>query len=360
MGASLRPHLAFGLRSQIGIGGKEIAVPETRRVTSKHTVADLHQLYTAGQLNLAPEFQRNSVWPRRAKAYLIDSLLADRPIPVFFFERHASAQTGRIAFSVIDGQQRLRAIFEFLDDQFRLTESEGRPYEGLRFSELDSDTQRLLLEYDLLVEQLLGYTDREIRDVFIRLNRFVARLAPQELRHADTRGAFHDFVERIGAWSYWRERRIFSDTAIARMRPVEFAAELAILLVEGPQDKKRAIDLYYEYFEADFPDAESVEDRLTRYFGWIDETLDVPASRFRRSVELYGLIGALDGIFDSTGELPSTDGAHLVLSEFEHHLGAEEHGREAARYLLAASRQTDNLAPRATRIDILRSMLERV
>src|SRR3954452_13821765 len=104
----------------------------TQRLTSKHTVADLHHLYRGGQLNLAPEFQRNSVWPRRAKAYLIDSILADRPIPIFFVERHASAQTGKTAYSVIDGQQRLRAIFEFLDDRFALTESEGRPYEKLR------------------------------------------------------------------------------------------------------------------------------------------------------------------------------------------------------------------------------------
>jgi hypothetical protein len=327
------------------------------RITSKFTVAHLRHLHDAGELNLAPEFQRNSVWPRRAKAYLIDSVLADRPIPVFFVERHASAQTGKSAFSVIDGQQRLRAIFEFLDDRFALTESDGRPYERRRFSELVNEDQRALLEYDLLIEQLVGYTDREIRDVFIRLNRFVARLAPQELRHADTRGAFHDFVERLGALPYWRERRIFSETAIARMRPVEFSAELAILVIEGPQDKKRAVDLYYDYFEDQFPESAIVETRLRQYFEWIDQAVDLPTSRFRRAVEFYGAIGALDSIQDTEGSLPPPGDAAPVLAEFERMLEAGDSTREAARYLLAASRQTDNIAPRATRISILRSWL---
>jgi hypothetical protein len=90
----------------------------SRRSTRKLTVEQLHHLFEEGRLNLAPEFQRNSVWPRRAKAYLIDTMLADRPMPIFFLERHASAQTGEAALTVIDGQQRLRAILDFIANGF--------------------------------------------------------------------------------------------------------------------------------------------------------------------------------------------------------------------------------------------------
>ena len=34
-----------------------------------------------------------------------------------------------------------------------------------------------------------------------------------------------------------------SPLQIKRMRPVEFSAELVILLIEGPQDKKASVDL---------------------------------------------------------------------------------------------------------------------
>src|SRR5688572_19768175 len=85
-------------------------------------VALLLQLHKDGQLKLQPEFQRESVWPKAAKSYLIDTILNEKPIPLIFFERSPSIQTGRPEYSVIDGQQRLRAIFEFIQDDFVLSE----------------------------------------------------------------------------------------------------------------------------------------------------------------------------------------------------------------------------------------------
>src|SRR5437773_9133020 len=98
----------------------------TKRSPTTKDVALLKQLHDQGQLALAPEFQRNSIWPRAAKAYLIDSILNDRPIPLLFLRRATSAQIGRPGYAVIDGQQRLRAIFEYIDGRFRLTESDKR------------------------------------------------------------------------------------------------------------------------------------------------------------------------------------------------------------------------------------------
>jgi hypothetical protein len=54
----------------------------TKRSPTTKAIGLLHQLFSNGQLTLAPEFQRNSVWPNAAKAYLIDTILNDRPIPL--------------------------------------------------------------------------------------------------------------------------------------------------------------------------------------------------------------------------------------------------------------------------------------
>src|SRR5438093_419111 len=106
----------------------------TKRSPTTKDIALLKQLHDQGQLALAPEFQRNSIWPRAAKAYLIDTILNDRPIPLLFFQRISSAQTGRSGYAVIDGQQRLRAIFEFLEDRFRLSQSDkNAPYYNKKF-----------------------------------------------------------------------------------------------------------------------------------------------------------------------------------------------------------------------------------
>lgn len=338
-----------------------------KRTSTTKVIALLRQLYLEGQLKLATEFQRNSVWPSPAKAYLIDTILNDKPIPILFFQRATSAQTGRMIYVVIDGQQRLRAIFEFLDDRFRLTQSKkSQPYFRKTFSGLPTTLQNQILNYDLIIEEVSGYSEKDIEDMFVRMNRYVVTLSRQELRHAREKGAFKDFVEQLGKLDFWKTNRVFSPLQIRRMRAVEFSAELAILLIEGPQDKKKAIDLYYQQYRVKAPFRKSVEARIKTYLRWIrnalpDLHLPKAKHRFRKSVDLYSLIGALEEITKQGKTLsklvPKVSGQRL--REFEKQLRQRQPTGEAARYLLAASRQTDNIGPRTTRISVLANLLRR-
>ena len=269
----------------------------SKRSTTTKDIGLIHQLHDSGQLRLAPEFQRNAVWPRAAKAYLVHTILSERPMPLFFFQRARSAQTGKPTYAVVDGQQRLRAIFEFIDGRYALTESKDRRWKGKRFSELNDALQENFLNYDLTIEELTGYDDDEIRDIFVRMNKYVVKLSPQELRHARDQGRFYDFVEALARLSFWREQRVFTPHQLSRMKAAEFAAELTILLIEGPQDKKSSVDLYYGEYQRRFASATEVQGRLTRYLAWL--LLAVPRlkhTRFRKPTDLYSLVGALDKV----------------------------------------------------------------
>src|ERR1700733_7687600 len=60
-------------------------------------------------LNLRPEYQRRLRWSTPQKSKLIESLLLNIPIPpVFLFETEAAR------YEVMDGQQRLNAVREFI------------------------------------------------------------------------------------------------------------------------------------------------------------------------------------------------------------------------------------------------------
>lgn len=336
----------------------------SKRSPTTKDISLLYQLYQQGQLFLAPEYQRENVWPNQAKAYLIDTILNDRPIPLLFFQRVTSAQTGRPAYSVIDGQQRLRAIFEFFEDRFRLTQSDKKaPYYKKRFSDLPRSLQEQIYNYDLTVEELSDYSDTEIRDMFARMNRYVVKLSKQELRHAKQTGKFSDFVDRVGKWDFWRAEQVFSRTQLKRMRQVEFAAELTILLAEGPQDKKSSIDLYYGQYQEAFPQERTVEKSLKDYLAWTKGAIpNLPKSRFRKPVDLYSLIGALHRIKGDRPSLRHLDpkSAGERLSKFEDETKLKEKiPANVAKYLIAASRQTDNILPRNTRIAILSDVIVR-
>jgi hypothetical protein len=211
------------------------------------------------------------------------------------------------------------------------------------------------LNYDLVIEELSSYSEDDIRDMFVRMNKYVVKLSPQELRHAREKGAFKDFVLEIGRMPFWKSNRVFGDQQLNRMRAIEFAAELTILLLEGPQDKKKSIDLYYVQYQDKFPYASSVRSSLELYLGWISRVFpDLREHRYRKPVDLYGLIGAIHLVRVSKVSLGQ---AREKLLEFEKKTLTKEPVGDASKYVLAASRQTDNIGPRTTRIEILESLL---
>ena len=344
-----------------------------RRITTKD-IGLLHQLYEDNQLNLAPEFQRLSVWPRAAKAYLVDTILSDLPISPLLFQRGSSTQSGRPTYDVIDGQQRLRAVFLFLENKLRITEPSDSKRHGKRFSDLTSEEQERLLDYDFIVQELSGYSKADVQDIFTRANKYTVSLSQQELRNAKAEGRFAEFVEAVGAWDFWSDNKVFTKSQMSRMRNVEFAAELAILLSEGPQDKKTSIDTWYLAYREEFPQGAEIQTRLREYLGWVGSVVtELSKSRFRRPVDLYALVGAIDQVTVQGETLDDLDSASASegLSELEDTLkdlaksmkdpfGAEQpkdSEREAARYLLASSRQTDNIRPRQTRLEILADVI---
>jgi hypothetical protein len=332
---------------------------ESKRTQTTKDVSLLQQLYKAEQLKLAPEFQRQAVWPRPAKAYLIDTILEDRPIPLLFFTREIDVQSGRPTYTVVDGQQRLRAIFDFLDNRLSLpsTGDTNSLWRGLTFKQLEPRQRDQILNYDLSVVELNGYDDDDIRDVFVRMNRFVVKLAPQELRHAREKGAFKEFTVALAGQDFWERHRVFTPNQKKRMRDVEFMAELTILLVEGPQDKKDSIDLYYQLYTDDFEDGPAVRDRLEEYQATISDMLpDLATTRWRKPVDLYALIGALDRATEVHARVNKRK-AGKRLKDFEAELSSETLDRAASRYLVAASRQTDNIQPRQTRIETLYELI---
>lgn len=76
-------------------------------------------------------------------------------------------------------------------------------------------------------------------------------------------------------------------------------------------------------------------------------------------MDLYSLIGALELASDEGSKLKTlnANAAGKALSAFENSTRVKEPVGRASRYLAAASRQTDNIIPRNTRIEILTQII---
>src|SRR6266566_5280740 len=69
--------------------------------------------YKARRLELRPPFQRKPVWTAKQRSFLIESILLNVPIPEVYVQV-SQAEDGSEEFGVVDGQQRLRTILQFI------------------------------------------------------------------------------------------------------------------------------------------------------------------------------------------------------------------------------------------------------
>jgi rubredoxin len=189
------------------------------RERSEPDVSSLKRRYDKGRLNPQPDFQRYQVWSKKKNSRLIESMLLDLPLPMLYFAQQESGPT-----VVIDGQQRLMAIFDYLDGRYALTGL--GPFrddlEGKKFADLPEDLQERIEDFKLTIVEILKESEETIKfDLFERLNTGAVSLNEQELRNSVYRGDYNDLLKRLAANETLR-KMLNLKKAHPRMADVEF------------------------------------------------------------------------------------------------------------------------------------------
>jgi len=351
---------------------------------------DLLSWQEGGSLELTPKFQRKTVWSPAAKSYLIDSILNGYPVPPIHI-RMGLGRSGLPQRQVIDGQQRLHTVFDFVRGKFSISNRIDSPWAGRRFEDLDADGRERVLLYKFYVYQYDDLLDEQVLEIFARLNTYSVSLNRQELRNGKYFGAFKStaYDLAIEQLEFWRDSGLFTETAIARMRDAELVSELLVLVLAGPQDKKTSLDSFYAALDVEWGPAEPadytelVAGRPNRYrdrretaellrstLSLIEANLgpQLRPSLFTRGPMFYSLFQVVaHHTFGIPGWNVATPHRNLSqrewdqLSETIQNLGetlrtddqSNDLPRWAQEFVVAASRQTDNLAPRMVRANTI-------
>ena len=214
----------------------------------QYKVSDFISMRRSGGLDLSPSFQRRPVWKKGAKSYLIDTIIRGLPIPIIFIrERKTDLKTLEPKREVVDGQQRLRTLFAFINpsllddynpsrDDFKIKKTHNKELANLAFNDLNNNIKQSILDYEFSVHVLpSSVDDREILQIFARMNSTGVKLNPQELRNAEYFGEFKTSVysQAFKSLNRWREWKIFTEDNISRMYEVELTSELYILIFNG-------------------------------------------------------------------------------------------------------------------------------
>lgn len=164
-----------------------------KRQTVQIRTADLFDWHNNKQIDMKPPYQRDSVWSGQNRSWFIWSLLNDMDVPKLYFHVKPKKR-GPAIYDVVDGQQRLRALFDYLDGKFMIPRSSVKDTDilfagdqkigGLHAKQLPDELFNQLYNYQFDVVLIDAPDDSvAIRRQFILLQRGVA-LTPQEKREA--------------------------------------------------------------------------------------------------------------------------------------------------------------------------------
>ncbi|MEU6912635.1 GmrSD restriction endonuclease domain-containing protein [Streptomyces olindensis] len=174
------------------------------------SIQEAYSLYRSEKLIVNRNYQRKLVWGVDEKAHLIDSILHGFPIPLFLL-----AEAPDQKYEIIDGMQRLDAIFGFIEQRYGLTDDD----DAVRFFDLAefSRARQLaesgafdrepgepklitaaqcadLLDYQLAVTIFTSREETQVTEVFRRINSGGRQLSAQEKRQA---GVVSEFVRLL-------------------------------------------------------------------------------------------------------------------------------------------------------------------
>lgn len=339
---------------------------------SLYTPTDFLEWRESASLDLTPKFQRRGVWTTGARSFFIDTLLRLMPVPPIYIRVTQSDTRKRWVREIIDGQQRISCVLDFLDGKYRLSRTLAGPWAGKTFDLLTLEEQQRIETYTFSSELFHGISDHEVLEIFARLNTYSVPLNAQELRNGRYFGFFKESVYRLAYehLEFWRRHNIFSERNIARMLEVELTSELVIAQIDGMQDKKKSIDKFYRKYDEQYPEQKLNERRFRSVIDTVNECFSdtLRETEFSRAPLFYTLFCA---IYHRQYGLPNSKlkTARSRLSKDERLSLVEavqklsdliEEAREgvplsgdAETLVNACLRQTDNIKPRQVRLTFL-------
>lgn len=120
-----------------------------------------------GVLKFNTEYQRSKVWNKQKKQLLIDSILRNYDIASIFLRQKSNSSS----YECLDGQQRLKAIIEFVKDGFGLSPSITDELDGntAKFSQLPENYRSYFKEFKINSVIVTDVDEETTSDIFLRL-----------------------------------------------------------------------------------------------------------------------------------------------------------------------------------------------
>lgn len=208
------------------------------------------------EIIINPEYQRNGeIWNLEKRQLLMDSIINRYDIPKIYFEKLPKDEksSSEKKYAIIDGRQRLEAIWDFIDgkyalaDDFEYLKDEKIKAGGMTYSDLAKKYPKLKIKLDAIPLPIVTIEtdDRElIEDMFSRLNEAVP-LNAAEKRNA-LGGVVAKIVTKTSLHKFFKDKVNFSNK---RYQHKEAAVKILFLVHSLTTGKKKVVDTKKIYLD---------------------------------------------------------------------------------------------------------------
>lgn len=204
------------------------------------------------EIEFAPPYQRRGrLWSPDDKAFLIDSIINGFDVPKLYMADfqigQSSLNVAKLPYAIIDGKQRLEAVFDFFENKivlredFRFRKDQSLRLGGLSLKDLRMSYPRIAEEFEnahLDIMSVFAEDETDINEIFVRLNRSKP-LTGAEVRNAMA-GPVSELVRVIASHEFFIENVRFG---VVRAADLNAAAKLLLFEYEGEVTTTKKVDL---------------------------------------------------------------------------------------------------------------------
>ncbi len=243
----------------------------------------LDKIYKRRDRYEIPDWQREEVWSTEKKQQLIDSILRNWKLPKFYFLKVGDEPE---EFEVVDGQQRLVAIFEFFDNTLPLSPDSAKRFKGRDYRRLPQTVSDGFDDFEIEYDEISDADEAEIKEFFQRLQEGLPLTSSEKLNAVHS--GLRDFCRKLSEHNFFKTKVAFADKRYAFF---DVAAKVAAIEIEGIDAGLRFDDLKATFEgQKAFSHQSTVARRLRSTLDWVDRVFPQKEAQLRNRTVVQSIL----------------------------------------------------------------------
>ena len=245
------------------------------------TIANVCRCIDEGELILQPDFQRKFVWTHEHQEEFIDTILKGYPFPeIYVCEGEIVIEKRKTTLYVIDGQQRLTTIRNYLDELYYT------PFKKIpSYKLLPDEEKQKFLSYQMVFRDLGKVDEATTKEIFRRINLTKFKLEDVEIQNAIYDGDFIQSAKVILKNIELEKYGVLKESEFTRMADLHFILLVMATLESGgyfAQD--REVEPKISELNEEYENKKDMISLLIKVFAIIrDLDLPIDSMWFRKS-----------------------------------------------------------------------------